>query len=85
MQKERYGRCDCGPTLTSWVQEQQRRNSNKTLRVVVINLDKYIRYTCSSDIYLSFKEDCAAIFLNKNLDIVKTNRKILKLYKNPLV
>uniref|UniRef100_H3CGW5 Essential meiotic structure-specific endonuclease 1 n=1 Tax=Tetraodon nigroviridis TaxID=99883 RepID=H3CGW5_TETNG len=42
IQEERYGRCDCGPTLTSWVQEQQRRNPNKTLRVVVINLDKYL-------------------------------------------
>lgn len=61
MQKERYGRCDCGPTLTSWVQEQQRRNPNKTLRIVVINLEKYLRYTYSSALIIFLREMCSYI------------------------
>lgn len=43
MQEERHGRCGSGPTLTSWVQEQQRRNPGKTLSLVVIDLEKYFR------------------------------------------
>lgn len=31
------------PSLTSWLQEQQRRNPGKLLRVVVVDLEKYFR------------------------------------------
>lgn len=43
MQEERNGGSCYGPTLTSWVQEQQRRNLGKTLSLVVIDLEKYFR------------------------------------------
>lgn len=43
VQNERHGRSDCGPTLTSWVQEQQRRHLGKTLSLAVIELEKYFR------------------------------------------
>ncbi|XP_061564097.1 crossover junction endonuclease EME1 [Cololabis saira] len=43
IQEERLGRTDCGPTLTSWVQEQQRRQPSKTLSLAVIELEKYFR------------------------------------------
>ncbi|KAM9715897.1 crossover junction endonuclease EME1 isoform 1-T3 [Menidia menidia] len=43
IQKERHGRLDCGPTLTSWVQDQQMRHPSKTLSVVVIELENYFR------------------------------------------
>ncbi|KAM6897448.1 crossover junction endonuclease EME1 [Xenentodon cancila] len=43
IQEERHGRADCGPTLTSWVQEQQRRHPSKTLSLAVIELEKYFR------------------------------------------
>uniref|UniRef100_A0A3Q3VRC7 ERCC4 domain-containing protein n=1 Tax=Mola mola TaxID=94237 RepID=A0A3Q3VRC7_MOLML len=40
---ERHDRYGCGPTLTSWVQEQQRRIPGKTLSLVIINMEKYFR------------------------------------------
>ncbi|XP_030257088.1 crossover junction endonuclease EME1 isoform X1 [Sparus aurata] len=43
IQEERSGRSESGPTLTSWVQDQQRRNPGKTLSMVVIDLEKYFR------------------------------------------
>ncbi|XP_023122241.2 crossover junction endonuclease EME1 isoform X1 [Amphiprion ocellaris] len=43
VQEERHGMSDCGPTLTSWVQHQQRRNPGKTLSLVVIELEKFFR------------------------------------------
>lgn len=43
MQEERYGTSNSGPTLTSWVQEQQKRNPGKILSVVVIDLEKYYK------------------------------------------
>ncbi|XP_068162042.1 crossover junction endonuclease EME1 [Antennarius striatus] len=43
IQEGRHGGCVSGPTLTSWVQEQQRRNPDKSLSLVVINLEKYFR------------------------------------------
>ncbi|XP_042371163.1 crossover junction endonuclease EME1-like, partial [Plectropomus leopardus] len=43
MQEERHGRPGSGPTLTSWVQEQQRRHPTKILSLVVIDLEKYFR------------------------------------------
>ncbi|XP_067432098.1 crossover junction endonuclease EME1 [Thunnus thynnus] len=42
-QEERHGMSDCGPTLTSWVQAQQRRHPDKILSLVVIDLEKYFR------------------------------------------
>ncbi|XP_040922599.1 crossover junction endonuclease EME1 [Toxotes jaculatrix] len=42
-QEERHGRSDSGPTLTSWVQEQQRRHPGKILSLVVIDMEKYFR------------------------------------------
>ncbi|XP_034534573.1 crossover junction endonuclease EME1 [Notolabrus celidotus] len=43
IQEERLGRSDSGPSLTSWVQERQRRHPGKTLSLVVIDLEKYFR------------------------------------------
>uniref|UniRef100_UPI0037E8AABB crossover junction endonuclease EME1 n=1 Tax=Semicossyphus pulcher TaxID=241346 RepID=UPI0037E8AABB len=43
IQEERQGRSDLGPTLTSWVQEQQRRHPDKILTLVVIDMEKYFR------------------------------------------
>ncbi|XP_051272761.1 crossover junction endonuclease EME1 [Dicentrarchus labrax] len=43
IQEERHGGPGSGPTLTSWVQEQQRRNPGKTLSLVVIDMEKYFR------------------------------------------
>ncbi|XP_029311361.1 crossover junction endonuclease EME1 [Cottoperca gobio] len=43
IQEERHGRSGSGPTLTSWVQEQQRRHPAKILGLVVIELEKYFR------------------------------------------
>ncbi|XP_060951572.1 crossover junction endonuclease EME1 [Limanda limanda] len=43
VQEERHGRSDANPTLTSWVQEQQRRNPGKLLSLVVIDMEKYFR------------------------------------------
>ncbi|XP_047464357.1 crossover junction endonuclease EME1 [Mugil cephalus] len=42
IQEERLGRSEC-PTLTSWVQEQQRRHPGKILSLAVIELEKYFR------------------------------------------
>ncbi|XP_028990277.1 crossover junction endonuclease EME1 isoform X2 [Betta splendens] len=41
IQKELCGRSISDPTLTSWVQEQQKRSPGKILSLVVINLEKY--------------------------------------------
>ncbi|XP_028332342.1 crossover junction endonuclease EME1 isoform X2 [Gouania willdenowi] len=41
--QEGLGRSDCGPTLTSWVLERQRQHQDKTLSLVVIELDNYFR------------------------------------------
>ncbi|XP_070707917.1 crossover junction endonuclease EME1 [Pempheris klunzingeri] len=43
IQEERHGRHGSAPTLTSWVQEQQRRNPGKILSLAVIDMDKYFR------------------------------------------
>ncbi|XP_049419713.1 crossover junction endonuclease EME1 [Epinephelus fuscoguttatus] len=43
IQEERHGRSGTSPTLTSWVQEQQRRHPTKILSLVVIELEKYFR------------------------------------------
>ncbi|XP_062269701.1 crossover junction endonuclease EME1 [Platichthys flesus] len=43
VQEERHGRSDANPTLTSWVQDQQRRNPGKLLSLVVIDMEKYFR------------------------------------------
>ncbi|XP_068611031.1 crossover junction endonuclease EME1-like [Brachionichthys hirsutus] len=43
IQAERHGGCGSGPTLTSWMQEQQKRNPDKSLSLVVIDLEKYFR------------------------------------------
>ncbi|XP_045924486.1 crossover junction endonuclease EME1 [Micropterus dolomieu] len=43
IQEERLGRSGSGPTLTSWVQEQQRRQPGKILSLVVLDLEKYFR------------------------------------------
>ncbi|XP_041819037.1 crossover junction endonuclease EME1 [Chelmon rostratus] len=43
VQEERHGSSASGPTLTSWVQEQQRCHPGKTLSLVVIDLEKYFR------------------------------------------
>ncbi|KAM9336320.1 crossover junction endonuclease EME1 [Symphorus nematophorus] len=43
IQAERTGCSASGPTLTSWVQQQQRRNPGRTLSLVVIDLEKYFR------------------------------------------
>uniref|UniRef100_A0A8C9XNK2 Essential meiotic structure-specific endonuclease 1 n=1 Tax=Sander lucioperca TaxID=283035 RepID=A0A8C9XNK2_SANLU len=40
---QRHGRSCCGPTLTSWVQEQQRRRPGNILSLAVIDLEKYFR------------------------------------------
>ncbi|XP_029383928.1 crossover junction endonuclease EME1 [Echeneis naucrates] len=43
VQEERHGWSDSGPTLTLWVQQQQRNNPGKTLSLVVIDMEKYFR------------------------------------------
>lgn len=43
MQEERHGRISSDPTLTAWVQDQQRRNPGKILSLVVVDLEKYFR------------------------------------------
>ncbi|KAM4715355.1 crossover junction endonuclease EME1 isoform 2-T2 [Anableps anableps] len=43
VQEERHSRSACSPTLTSWVQEQQRRHPNKRLSLAVIELENYFR------------------------------------------
>ncbi|XP_068439773.1 crossover junction endonuclease EME1 [Clinocottus analis] len=43
VQEESRGLCASGPTLTSWVQEQQRRHPGKVLSLAVIDLEKYFR------------------------------------------
>uniref|UniRef100_A0A3B5BJ47 Essential meiotic structure-specific endonuclease 1 n=1 Tax=Stegastes partitus TaxID=144197 RepID=A0A3B5BJ47_9TELE len=40
---QRHGSSHHGLTLTSWVQDQQRRNPGKTLSLVVIELEKFFR------------------------------------------
>uniref|UniRef100_A0A3P9JCL2 Essential meiotic structure-specific endonuclease 1 n=1 Tax=Oryzias latipes TaxID=8090 RepID=A0A3P9JCL2_ORYLA len=40
---QKVGRSDSGPTLTAWVQQQQRRQPRKTLSLAVIELEKYFR------------------------------------------
>ncbi|XP_071779019.1 structure-specific endonuclease subunit EME1 [Centroberyx gerrardi] len=42
-QEQRHGRPDCGPTLTSWVQELQARHPGRILSLAVIDLEKYFR------------------------------------------
>lgn len=42
-QEERNGSSLCGPTLTSWVEGQQKRHPDKDLSLVVIDLEKYFR------------------------------------------
>uniref|UniRef100_H2MIJ9 Essential meiotic structure-specific endonuclease 1 n=1 Tax=Oryzias latipes TaxID=8090 RepID=H2MIJ9_ORYLA len=41
--EQKVGRSDSGPTLTAWVQQQQRRQPRKTLSLAVIELEKYFR------------------------------------------
>uniref|UniRef100_A0A3P9MDJ4 Essential meiotic structure-specific endonuclease 1 n=1 Tax=Oryzias latipes TaxID=8090 RepID=A0A3P9MDJ4_ORYLA len=43
IQEQKVGRSDSGPTLTAWVQQQQRRQPRKTLSLAVIELEKYFR------------------------------------------
>ncbi|KAK9530811.1 hypothetical protein VZT92_012292 [Zoarces viviparus] len=43
VQGEGRGQRGSGPTLTSWVQEQQRRHPGKVLSLAVIDLEKYFR------------------------------------------
>ncbi|XP_074519537.1 structure-specific endonuclease subunit EME1 [Halichoeres trimaculatus] len=43
VQEERQGRSESGPSLTSWVQERQKRHPDKILSLVVIDLEKYFR------------------------------------------
>ncbi|XP_026171388.1 crossover junction endonuclease EME1 isoform X2 [Mastacembelus armatus] len=43
IQEEKHSRSDPGPTLTSWVQEQQKHHPDKILSLVVIDLEKYFR------------------------------------------
>ncbi|XP_047232039.1 crossover junction endonuclease EME1 [Girardinichthys multiradiatus] len=43
IQEERHSRSDCSPTLTTWVQGQQRRHPNKNLSLAVIELENYFR------------------------------------------
>ncbi|XP_033840215.1 crossover junction endonuclease EME1 [Periophthalmus magnuspinnatus] len=43
IQEERTGRAECGRTLTSWVQELQRRHPEKILSLVVLGLEQYFR------------------------------------------
>ncbi|XP_028264008.1 crossover junction endonuclease EME1 [Parambassis ranga] len=43
IQEERHGRSDGSPTLTSWIQQQQRRHPDRILSLVVIELEKYFR------------------------------------------
>uniref|UniRef100_A0A3Q3ST16 Essential meiotic structure-specific endonuclease 1 n=1 Tax=Mastacembelus armatus TaxID=205130 RepID=A0A3Q3ST16_9TELE len=40
---QKHSRSDPGPTLTSWVQEQQKHHPDKILSLVVIDLEKYFR------------------------------------------
>ncbi|KAM9817167.1 crossover junction endonuclease EME1 [Neosynchiropus ocellatus] len=44
VQEERHGRSECSPTLTSWVQAHQRRQPDKILSLVVVDLEKYFRH-----------------------------------------
>ncbi|MEQ2171418.1 hypothetical protein GOODEAATRI_010482, partial [Goodea atripinnis] len=46
-QEERHSRSDCSPTLTTWVQGQQRRHPDKNLSLAVIELENYFRYPAS--------------------------------------
>ncbi|KAK7919097.1 hypothetical protein WMY93_010381 [Mugilogobius chulae] len=43
IQEEITGRSECGRTLTSWIQELQRRHPEKVLSLVVIGLEQYFR------------------------------------------
>ncbi|XP_059180833.1 crossover junction endonuclease EME1 [Centropristis striata] len=43
IQEERLGSSGCGPTLTSWVQDQLRHHPDKILSLVVIELEKYFK------------------------------------------
>ncbi|MEQ2314520.1 hypothetical protein AMECASPLE_012936 [Ameca splendens] len=43
IQEERHSRSDCSPTLTTWVQGQQRRHPDKNLSLAVIELENYFR------------------------------------------
>ncbi|KAG7507661.1 crossover junction endonuclease EME1 [Solea senegalensis] len=43
VQEERLGSSDAGPTLTSWVRQQQTNNPGKILSLVVIDMEKYFR------------------------------------------
>lgn len=43
IQEERTGRSECGRTLTSWIQDLQKRQPDKTLSLVVIGLEQYFR------------------------------------------
>lgn len=54
MQEERHGRVGSNPTLTSWVQDQQRRNPGKILSLVVVNLEKYFKWERANTIFSHF-------------------------------
>lgn len=43
IQEERRGRSQCGCTLTSWVQDLQKRHPERTLSLVVVGLEQYFR------------------------------------------
>ncbi|XP_024140950.1 crossover junction endonuclease EME1 isoform X2 [Oryzias melastigma] len=43
IQEQKAGRSDSAPSLTTWVQQQQRRQPSKTLSLAVIELEKYFR------------------------------------------
>ncbi|XP_037546752.1 crossover junction endonuclease EME1 [Nematolebias whitei] len=43
IQETRHGRSACGPTLTTWVQQQQRKLPAKVLSLAVIELEQYFR------------------------------------------
>ncbi|XP_054913596.1 crossover junction endonuclease EME1 isoform X2 [Poeciliopsis prolifica] len=43
IREERHSGSACSPTLTSWVQEQQRRHPDKRLSLAVIGLESYFR------------------------------------------
>lgn len=43
MQEEGRGLCGSGPTLTSWVQQQQRRHVGKLLSLAVVELENHFR------------------------------------------
>ncbi|XP_072229566.1 crossover junction endonuclease EME1 [Leuresthes tenuis] len=58
IQQERHGKSDFSPTLTSWVEKQQRCHPSKTLSLAVIELEKYFRLQKSHN-QKSFREAVA--------------------------